>query len=159
MVSVCSAFPGVTFSSGGGMANRCGQLHVEDASRVLVAVGHAGWVGSSAVADSTIVTWTQYFEVMKALYPYFRLITLPRWFGYAGAGVLEPALSGRNRTTLYTKDTVVGFNLDLPVAPGLIWDDVGLEPRYPSIYQGIPAALDSYVHYRWRHPMLDRRRS
>ena len=141
----------------GRMANRCGQLHVEDAARVLAAVGDTRWVGSSAVADSMVVTWTQYFDVLAALYPYFRLISVPRWLGYAGGSVLEPALSRRKHPTLYTKDTVVGFNLDLPVAPGQIWDDVELEPKYPSIYQGIPAALDGYVHFRWRHPMMDRR--
>ncbi|MGB5168001.1 MAG: NAD-dependent epimerase/dehydratase family protein [Acidimicrobiia bacterium] len=141
----------------GGMANQCGQLHVADAARIIAAVGHSRWQGGSAVADSMSVTWTQYFDLLQTLYPYFRLITLPRWFGYAGASALEPLLSRQNRPTLYTKDTVVGFNLNLPVSPKLVWRDIGLEPDYPSIYEGIPAVLDAHVHYRWRHPMLDRR--
>jgi nucleoside-diphosphate-sugar epimerase len=143
----------------GGMANRCGQLHVADAARILSAVGEARWSGGSAVADDTTFTWAEYFEVLQTLYPYFRLVPLPRWLGLAGAGVLEPLLSRRSRPTLYTKDTVVGFNLEVPVEPGLVWRDVGIEPRYPSIHQGIPAALDGYVHYRWRHPLRDHRRS
>ncbi len=141
----------------GRMANRCGQLHVGDAARILAIVGARRWQGSSAVADSHIVTWTDFFDLLHSLYPYFRLIPLPRWLGYTGAAVLEPLLSRRHRPTLYTKDTVVGFNLDVPVAPGLVWDDVGEQPEYPSVYEGIPAVLDSYVHYRWRHPLLDRR--
>ena len=143
----------------GGMANRCGQLHVSDAARILAAAGSTRWEGASAVADSQIVTWAEYFDLLKTLYPYFRMISLPRWFGYGGAAALEPLLSRQGRPTLYTKDTVVGFNLDLPVAPDLVWSDVGLVPKYPTIYEGIPAVLDGYVHYRWRHPMMDRRRS
>lgn len=142
----------------GRMANRCGQLHVEDAARILVAAAETGWSGRSAVADSRIVDWIEYFEVLQAVYPYFRLLTLPNWLGYTGAVFLEPVMSWEGRPTLYTKDTVVGFNLDLPVEPGLVWSEVGIEPRYPSIHEGIPAALDGYVHYRWRHPLLDHRR-
>jgi nucleoside-diphosphate-sugar epimerase len=142
----------------GRMANGCGQLHVTDAARILAAVGEARWTGSSAVADDEIVTWSQYFEVLRTLYPYFRLISLPRWLALAGAFGLEPLLSRRNRPTLYTKDTVIGFNLEVPVQPGLVWRDVGVAPRYPSIHEGIPAALDGYVQYRWRHPLLDHRR-
>jgi nucleoside-diphosphate-sugar epimerase len=143
----------------GGMSNRCGQLHVEDAARILMAVGESRWTGTSPVADDDSVTWTEYFDVLGSLYPQYRLITLPRWFGYAGAVVLEPILSRRSRPTLYTKDTVVGFNLNVPVAPRLVWDDLGLEPRYPTIASGIPAVLDGYLRFRWRHPLLDHRRS
>ncbi len=142
----------------GGMANRCGQLHVADAARALAGAAAMRWSGASPVADGTTVTWTEYFDVLRAHYPHFRLITLPRAIGYAGAFVLEPVLSRPNRPTLYTKDTVVGFNLDVPVAAGLVWKDLGIEPQYPSIHDGIPAALDGWVHYRWRHPMMDHRR-
>lgn len=143
----------------GKMGNRCGQLHVEDAARILAQVGLARWTGSSAVSDEETVTWTQFFSILEELYPRLRLITLPSWFAFAGATLLEPLASRRSRPTLYTKDTVVGFNLDLPVESGLIWQDLGIEPRYPSVREGIPAVLDGYVRYRWRHPMQDRRRS
>jgi hypothetical protein len=105
----------------GRMANRCGQLHVEDAARILAAVGGSRWTGASAVADSEIVTWTDYFAFLKTVYPYFRLFALPKWVGLAGVAVLEPLLSRKTRPTLYTKDTVVSFNLDLPVSPWLLW--------------------------------------
>lgn len=143
----------------GTMRNRCGQLHVGDAARVLLAVGRERWTGRSAVADETVVSWSEYFEVLRTLYPYFRLIPLPQWFAYLGAVVLEPILSTRTRPTLFTKDTVIGFNLDVPVRPGLVWDDLDLPLRYPSIHEGIAAVLDGYVHYRWRHPLEDHRRN
>lgn len=143
----------------GKMSNRCGQLHVADAARVLAQVAVDRWTGTSAVSDGDNVTWTEFFAILEELYPRVRLITLPSWFAYAGAAVLEPFASRRSRPTLYTKDTVVGFNLDLPVEPGLVWDDLDIDPLYPSVSQGIPAVLDGYVRYRWRHPMQDRQTS
>ena len=141
----------------GQMANRCGQLHVEDAARVLIAVAAQRWRGRSAVADSGTVTWREFFDLLHDLYPYFRLIPLPSRLALMGAAAIEPLLSRKTRPTLYTKDTVVGFNLDLPVAPDLVWSDVGDSPRYPTIFESLPAVLDGYVHYRWRHPLTDRR--
>ena len=141
----------------GAMSNRCGQLHVDDAARLLTAVGDRRWSGRSAVADQTTVTWSDFFEVLRSLDPSLRLIRPPRWLGIAGGSVLETIFSRSGRPTLYTKDTVVGFNLDLPVAPQLIWPELDLAPRYPSVYEGIPAVLDGYVRYRWRHPIADRR--
>ena len=141
----------------GSMDNECGQLHVRDAARVLLAAAEQGWTGTAPVADLEVVSWRQYFDVLRSHYPYFRLISLPRSMGYAGAAVLEPVLSRRSRPTLYTKDTVTGFNLNVPVEPGLVWRDLGVEPRYRSVRVGIPAVLDGYVHFRWRQPLLDRR--
>lgn len=143
----------------GRMRNRCGHLHVDDSARVLVAVGRERWKGRSAVADDEIVDWAEFFTILQALYPGFRLVTLPRALGIAGAMVLEPLLSRRQKPTLYTKDTVVGFNLEVPVEPGLLWSDLSVTPRYPNVRQGISAVLDGYVRYRWRHPLMDRRRS
>jgi nucleoside-diphosphate-sugar epimerase len=141
----------------GPMRNRCGILHVEDAARILEAVGATRSTGRSAVADNHSATWAEYFDVLATLHPSFRLYRFPRWLGYAGGVMLEPILSGRRRPTLYTRDTVAGFNLDLPVEPGLLWSELGIEPRYPTIHEGIAAALDGCVHFRWRHPLLDRR--
>lgn len=142
----------------GGMDNTCGQLHVEDAARALVAAADQRWEGRSALADSKPVTWAEYFDILGSHYPYFRLITMPYALGLAGAAVLEPILSRHNRPTLFTRDTVVGFNLEVPVTPGLVWSDLGMEPLYPGAEEGIPAVLDGYVHFRWRSPLLDRRR-
>ncbi len=141
----------------GGMDNECGQLHVEDAALVLLAAAEQGWAGTAPVADLEVVSWRQYFDVLRSHYPYFRLISLPRAMGYAGAALLEPILSRSSRPTLYTKDTVTGFNLNVPVEPGLVWGDLGVEPRYRSAREGIPAVLDGYVHFRWRQPLLDQR--
>ena len=44
----------------------------------------------------------------------------------------------------------------LPVAPGMLWDDLGERPRYPTVEDGIPAVLDDCVAFRWVHPLADR---
>ncbi len=142
----------------GQLSNRCGHLHVSDAARLMSEVAEKRWSGASPVTDDSSVSWAEYFEVLRSLYPYFKLVALPRSLSSVGASVLEPILSRGSRPTLYTKDTVVGFNLNVPVQAGLVWDEIGADPIYPSIYEGIPAALDGYVHYRWRHPLLDHRR-
>lgn len=142
----------------GGMNNTTGHLHVDDAARIMVAAGEQRWSGESAVADSTPVTWAEFFEILRTHYPHFRLITVPYRVGYLGGAMLEPILSRRHRPTLFTKDTVVGFNLEVPVTPLLVWDDLGLEPTYPGVDTGIPATLDGYVRFRWRSPLLDHRR-
>ena len=36
-----------------------------------------------------------------------------------------------------------------------LWSELGLEPLYPSIATGIPAALDECVAFRWIHPVED----
>lgn len=143
----------------GGMENRCGQLHVNDAARLLAAIGEHGWTGSSPVADNEIVDWAEYFAILEGLYDPLRLLALPRWVGYSGASVIEPLVSRKRRPTLYTRDTVVGFNLDVPVQPGILWRDLDLQPTYETVRQGIPAVLDGYVQYRWRPPLVDRRAS
>ena len=60
-----------------------------------------------------------------------------------------------SRPSLYTPDTVVGWNLRLPVEIGLLWRQLGLRPIYPTISEGLPAALDDSVAFRWRHPLTD----
>ena len=130
-------------------------LHVKDAARLLVEVAAQGWTGTSPVADDEPTSWNDFFAVLKAHFPAIRLLRIPAPLAIAGATALETAMSWRNRPTLYTSDTVRGWLLDLPVKKGLVWDDLGLEPRYPTIDAGIPASLDEAVAYRWLHSTAD----
>lgn len=146
-----AAFPGA-------MTNLYAHVHVHDAARVLIEAARQRWTGVCPVADNRNATFAEFFDVVHAYYPQLRLIRLPRWLGYAGTSVIEPVLSGRTRTTLLSPGTVVAFNLNQPIQRGLLWDDLGTEPRYPTIDEGIPAVLDGYVQFSWRHPAYDRRR-
>jgi dihydroflavonol-4-reductase len=140
----------------GNLDGECAHLHVEDAARALIAIGKRGWSGTSPIGDLSGGTWRIFFDVVRAFYPRFRLIRIPRPVALTGARLVEPLHLLRSSPTLATVGTVVGFNLNLPVDATRLWSDLGLRPRYPSIAEGIPAVLDDYVRFRWRHPVMDR---
>jgi nucleoside-diphosphate-sugar epimerase len=147
-----AAFPG-------SMTNHYSHLHVDDAARALIAAARTRWTGTAPIADTYNATWEEFFEVLSTYVPRLTVIKLPRSLGYAGAAVIEPILSGRRRTTLYSTGTVTGFNLELPIDSRQTWAELGVTPTYPTIAEGVPATLDGYVHFLWRHPAWDQRRS
>ena len=97
--------------------------------------------------------------MLSTYVPRLTVVKLPQALGYAGAAVIEPLLSGRQRPTLYSTGTVTGFDLDLPIDSEQTWDELGIAAAYPTIAEGVPATLDGYVHFLWRHPAWDHRRS
>ena len=135
--------------------NRYTHLHVDDAARLLIAVARAGWTGIAPVGDDQPCDWREFFAVLATHYPRFRTVHLPAWLARLGTELLRPVNALRSRPSLYTPDTVTGWNLELAVEPGLLWRDLGLRPAYPTIHEGLPAALDSCVAFRWRHPLSD----
>lgn len=142
----------------GAMTNQYAHLHVEDAARALIAAARTRWTGTAPIADEDNVTWNEFFDVVAAYHPRLRLIRLPQPLGYAGAALVEPLLSGRARTTLYSTGTVTGFNLNLPIDARQTWTELGLTPAFPTVAEGIPATVDGYVHYLWRPPAYDQHR-
>lgn len=135
-------------------ANLYAHLHIEDAARLLVEVAQRGWVGATATADERPATWREFFGVVGAHYAGFRHLRVPAPLARLGATVLD-ALDPRSRPTVLTPDSVIGWNLSQPVAPGLIWNDLDVRLRYPTIESGVPAALDGSLLFRWRHPVDD----
>jgi nucleoside-diphosphate-sugar epimerase len=135
--------------------NRYTHLHVDDAARLMIAVARAGWTGVSPVGDDRPADWREFFAVLATHYPRFRTLYLPAWLARLGTELLRPVNSLRRRPSLYTPDTVTGWNLELAVEPGLLWQELGLRPAYPTIHEGLPAALDDCVAFRWRHPLSD----
>ncbi len=135
--------------------NRYTHLHVDDAARLLIAVARTGWTGVAPVGDDRPTDWRQFFAVLATHYPRFRTVYLPAWLARLGTELLRPVNALRRRPSLHTPDTVIGWNLDLAVRPGLLWDELGLRPAYATIDEGLPAALDDCVAFRWRHPLSD----
>lgn len=133
-------------------------LHVDDAARLLVEVAARGWEGITPVADEGPSTWNDVFAVLRAYESRFRLARVPAPLALAGATALETLSWLSPRPTLYTADTVRGWQLNLPVEPGLLFKELGLEPRHRTIDSGLPASLDASVAYRWLHPVADRAR-
>jgi nucleoside-diphosphate-sugar epimerase len=135
--------------------NRFSHMHVEDSARVLIAAAEGDVEGAWPVADRQPTTWSDFFAVLSDYYPQSRVIGLPAWFARAGAEMLRPVLWLRKRPSLMTPGTVIGWNLNLEVEPDCLWAQLGLEPLYPTIATGIPAALDECVAFRWIHPVED----
>lgn len=145
---------GLVTMAGGGR-NRYTHMHVDDAARLMIAVARSGWTGVSPAGDDRPTDWREFFAVLATHYPRFRTLYLPAWLARLGTELLRPVNALRRRPSLYTPDTVVGWNLDLAVEPGLLWRDLGLRPAYATIHEGVPAALDDCVAFRWRHPLSD----
>ncbi len=135
--------------------NRYAHLHVRDAARLMTAVADSGWTGAAPTADELPADWNTFLQVVHDHYPRFDRVHLPMHLARALALLSEAYARLRRRQTLHTPGAILGWNLNLPVAPGLIWDDLGLTPDYPTIHQGIPAALNEKVSFRWCHPVCD----
>ena len=138
--------------------NLYAHIHVEDAARVLIRLADKRWCGETPVADSSPASWNEFFDVVRRFYPRFHLLRIPTPLAILGTSVLQRLRLSRARPFLFTPDAVRGSNLELPVASNLLWPELGMEPRYPTIHQGVPAALDECVAFRWLHPLADKSR-
>lgn len=136
--------------------NQFAHLHVEDAARVLIRVAETGWTGTLPVADDFPASWLEFFSGIQTYYPRFREIGCPQWLALLGTYLLTPFRRFSSHPSVYTPGAVRGWNLNLPVKKRLLWDDLGIEPRYPTIHEGIPAVLDECVSFQWIHPLADR---
>jgi len=136
--------------------NLFAHMHVEDAARVLLAVADRGWTGVSPVADDVPMDWNLFFAVIKEHYPRFRYFGVPKWAALIGTHAMTPYRRLSRYPSLYTPDAVLSWNLNIPVKKGVLWNKLGLKPTYPTVYQGIPAALDDSIAFRWIHPIEDR---
>lgn len=146
---------GMVIQAGSGH-NLYSHLHVRDAARLLLGIAEQGWTGISPVADQRPTDWREFFSTVWEHYPRFFQVNVPAWLARLGTELLRPMAALRRRPSLFTPDTVVGWNLQLPIKPGVLWDELGLAPRYATIAEGIPAALDDSLAFRWRHPLSDR---
>lgn len=131
-------------------------MHIEDAARILIAAAEKGWAGTSPVADDMAVNWNEFFAVIKKYYPRFRSFGMPMSLALLGTRLLTPLRRLSKHPSLYTPDAVLGWNLNLPVKRGLLWNELEMTPNYPTVHQGIPAVLDDCIAFRWIHPIADR---
>lgn len=135
--------------------NTYAHLHVEDAARLMIECGAQRWSGVTPVADEHPADWQEFFGVVRRYHPRLKQLTLPRWLCQAGTYALKPYQKLTGRQMLYTTGAVHSWNMNLPVASDLLWGELALAPKHPSIYQGIPAVLDACVAWRWLHPVYD----
>jgi nucleoside-diphosphate-sugar epimerase len=137
--------------------NRFAHMHVEDAARIVIAAAKADWRGTMPVADDLATNWNEFFAEIKKYYPRFREFGMPMFIALMGTYFMTPLRRLRGVPSLYTPEAVRSWNLNLTVKSGLLWDELGIKPYYPTIYQGIPAVLDACIDFQWIHPIADRK--
>lgn len=116
-------------------------LHVADAAAAIIACAEQGFSGILPVGDRLPSTWSKFLEIVKPHYPDARVHLLPRWLALLATSLLTPFRRIRPNPGLETPGAVRTYNFNLAVEPDLLWKDLGLAPRYPTIYEGIPAAV------------------
>jgi nucleoside-diphosphate-sugar epimerase len=137
--------------------NYFAHMHVQDAARILIAVAEGDWKGTAPVADDLATNWNEFFAEIQTYYPRFREFGMPMWMALMGTYLMTPLRRLRNVPSLYTPQAVRSWNLNITVKRGLLWDELGIKPNYPTIYQGIPAVLDACIDFQWIHPIADRK--
>jgi nucleoside-diphosphate-sugar epimerase len=136
--------------------NLFGHMHIDDCTRIISEATLQGWIGTSPIADDLAPTWNTYLDIIREHYHNFRTFHVPSWLAIAGTSLLEPLQGLFSGQSLYTPDAVRGWNLNVAIAPGLVHKDLGLDLLYPTVREGIPAALDAGVCFRWVHPVFDK---
>ena len=117
-------------------------LHVTDAARSLIACAEQGYPVISPIGDNQPATWAEFISLIRSYYPDAKVLVLPQWLAMAGTTVLMPFRRFRAHPGMETPGAVRSYNCNIAVKPGLVWNDLGLTPTYPTIYDGIPAVVE-----------------
>lgn len=135
--------------------NHFAHMHVADAADALIAALERPPQTPIPIADHGSFTWNEFFEILRNYAPRVRVLRLPRALSELGARIVDRPL-GRLGPTMVSADTIRSWNQDIRVDPGAGLRGLGVEPRFPTVLEGIPATLDAAVAFRWRHPVWDR---
>jgi nucleoside-diphosphate-sugar epimerase len=135
--------------------NLFAHIHVEDAARALIRAAETGKSGVGVIADNLSCTWNDYFTVTRHYYPRLRIIHVPTWISLVLTGVLDTLYRFTPLWNRFSQGAVKSWTSNLPVEPYTLRDLLGIEPLYPTIEDGIPAALDDNLSFYWRHSLVD----
>jgi dihydroflavonol-4-reductase len=130
--------------------NLFGHLHVSDAARALIKAADSSRHGANIIADNLSCTWNDLFEITRSFYPKLKVIYIPKWFALLATGIIENLLRFKKTPNRYSTDAVSSWNLKLPVEPHTLSTVLDLEPKYPTISDGIPEVLDDCIAFTWR---------
>ena len=118
-------------------------LHVYDAAAAIIACAEQNYSGILPFGDQLPSSWASFQKVAQKYYPKSGVLLLPQWLAQLSMVLLSPFQNILPYSGLETPDAVRAYNFNLAVDPDLLWKDLGLKPRYATIYQGIPAAVAS----------------
>jgi nucleoside-diphosphate-sugar epimerase len=136
--------------------NPFAHIHVIDAARALIQAAENGPPGLWAIADELSCTWNEYFETLKTYFPRLRVRHIPQKLSYLGTLILDVVYGLTAQTNPYPRGAISCWNLRLPVIPGTMEKTVGLDLKFPTIHDGIPAVLDDSISFYWLPSNLDR---
>jgi len=136
--------------------NLFSHLHVADAARALIKAAERGVTGTSIIADNQSCTWNDFFAITKYYYPRLRVIHVPKWSAVAVTSALDALYRFSSSWNRFSLAAVKSWTSNLPVEPNTLQDVLDLKPLYPTIAQGIPAALDDSISFHWRHSLVDK---
>ena len=136
--------------------NPFAHIHVYDAARALIHAAQSGRPGIWVVADELSCTWNEYFETVQTYYPRLRVTHIPRTISYVGMRFLDLLFGLTAQANPYPSGAISCWNLRLPVVTGTIRQSIGVDPKFPTIHQGIPAVLDDSISFYWLPSNLDR---
>ncbi len=114
-------------------------LHVADAAAAMIACAEQSFSGILPFGDKSPATWAEYLEIARQYYPSARVFLIPRLLALLATTLLTPFRRFRPYPGLETPDAVRTYNFNIAVDPNLLWNELGLTPSYPTIYEGIPA--------------------
>ena len=114
-------------------------LHVSDAAAALIACVEQGYAGITPVGDRLPSTWAEFLKVVRQYLPAARVLVLPRRLALLAAFLLTPFRRFRPYPGLETPGAVRSYNFNIAVKPDLLWKDLGLPLRYPTIHEGVSA--------------------
>lgn len=121
--------------------NKYTHLHVTDAASAIITCAEQGYTGILPFGDRRPATWASFLEVAQKSYPKARIILLPKWAALGATLMLAPFRRFRTYAGLETPGAVRSYNFNLEVDSNLLWQDLSLSPQFPTIYEGIPAAV------------------
>ncbi len=120
-------------------------LHVADAARGIIACAEQSYTGILPFGDRRPATWNEFLDQVKTHYPHARVLRLPQWLALLATTLLTPFRGLRPNPGLETPGAVRTYNFNLAVEPDLLWKDLGMRPQYPTIFDGVPAAVATGV--------------
>lgn len=113
-------------------------LHVADAAAAIIACAKQGFSGILPFGDRLPSTWAAFLKAARPYFPNARVHLIPQWLALLTTALLTPLRHRRPNPGLETPGAVRSYNFNLAVDPDLLWKDLGLEPAYPTIHEGIP---------------------
>jgi nucleoside-diphosphate-sugar epimerase len=135
--------------------NAFAHIHIYDAARAFIQAAENGRPGIWVVADDHSCTWNHFFKTLQTYHPRLRVMHVPRMIAHVGTKILSVFFKLTAQANPYPSGAISCWNLRLAVVPGTLRQIIGLEPKFPTIQEGIPAVLDDAISFYWLPSNLD----